>query len=170
MRMETQLEYILTNSYKADMIIYLQSHPKDFEEAIKLALSDKQPYAWRAAWLLWSCMENNDPRVQAHVEKIIDSINSKSDGHKKDLFKILEMMEIGHECEGKLFDICVDVWEKTDKKPAVRLNAFRLLIKIAKKHKELSQEICLLTQSQYTDSLSKAAQRSLNGLLSKLMS
>lgn len=54
---ETKLEHILTNSYKADMISYLKSHPEDFDEAIKLAIADKQPYSWRAAWLLWSCMK-----------------------------------------------------------------------------------------------------------------
>ena len=39
---ETKLEHILTNSYKADMISYLKSHPEDFDEAIKLAIADKQ--------------------------------------------------------------------------------------------------------------------------------
>jgi hypothetical protein len=54
--METALEWTLTNSYKADMISYLAAHPEDFEEVVKLAIADKQPYSWRAAWLLWSCM------------------------------------------------------------------------------------------------------------------
>jgi hypothetical protein len=36
------------------LISYLSAHPEYFEEAITLAISDKQPYSWRAAWLLWS--------------------------------------------------------------------------------------------------------------------
>jgi len=39
--METNLEYILTNSYKSEMISYLKSHPEDYEETVKLAISDK---------------------------------------------------------------------------------------------------------------------------------
>ena len=66
---ETKLEHILTNSYKADMISYMKSHPEDFEEAIKLAITDKQPYSWRAAWLLWSCMDKNDQRINKYIEK-----------------------------------------------------------------------------------------------------
>ena len=54
------LEHILTSSCEADMIFYIASHPEDFKEATKLAISNKQPYSWRAAWLLWSCMEEND--------------------------------------------------------------------------------------------------------------
>ena len=68
--METALENILTSSYKAEMISYINTHPNDFEEAIELAVSNKQPYSWRAAWLLWSCMEKNDPRIQVHLKKI----------------------------------------------------------------------------------------------------
>lgn len=63
---ETKLEYILTNSYKAEMITYLKTHPEDFREAIKLAISDKQPYSWRASWLLWSCMDKNDLRIRKY--------------------------------------------------------------------------------------------------------
>ena len=48
--METALEWTLINTYKADMISYLAAHPEDFEEAIKLAITDKQPYSWRASW------------------------------------------------------------------------------------------------------------------------
>ena len=36
------------------MIAYMETHPEAYEEAVQLAISDKQPYAWRAAWLLWS--------------------------------------------------------------------------------------------------------------------
>jgi len=39
--METALEHFLTSSYKADMISYMDTHPEDFEEAIKLAISNK---------------------------------------------------------------------------------------------------------------------------------
>ena len=39
--METNLEYILANSYKSEMISYLKSHPEDYKGTIKLAISDK---------------------------------------------------------------------------------------------------------------------------------
>ena len=55
--MESVLENKLMNAYKNEMISFLKSHPEYFEEAIQLAISDKQPYSWRVSFLLWDCME-----------------------------------------------------------------------------------------------------------------
>lgn len=143
------------------MISYLTAHPEDFEEAIKLAISNKQPYSWRAAWLLWSCMGKNDSRIKGYVKKIIDTISDKTDDQQRELFIILQQMDINEEFEGVLFNHCVTVWEKINKKPSVRFNAFKIIVKIVKKHPYLSREIIFLTQNQYLDSLSPAAKKSI---------
>ncbi len=163
--METALERILTNSYKAEMISYLSAHPEDFGEAIELAIDDKQPYSWRAAWLLWSSMEENDKRVQAYLKRIIAAIPDKSDNQQRELLKILHQMELHEDSEGTLFNHCISVWEKINKRPSVRFNAFKILVKIARKHPELSHEFILLTQDQYMDSLSAAAKKSVFGMI-----
>jgi hypothetical protein len=165
--METALEWILTNSYKAEMISYLSAHPEDFEETIKLASSDKQPYSWRAAWLLWSCMEENDQRVQGYVKNIIGTISDKNDDQQRELLKILQQMEINEELGGYLFNHCVAVWEKIKKKPSLRFNAFKVIVQIAQKYPDLSHEIILLTQNQYMDSLSPAVKRAISRMIKK---
>jgi hypothetical protein len=117
--METAFEHILINSYKVDLVSFMNAHPEDFEEAIKLAVADKQPYSWRAAWLLWSCMEENDKRIQVYINDIISALTSKNDDHQRELLKILHQMELSEENEGILFNICSGVWEKINKKPSV---------------------------------------------------
>ena len=159
--MESPLEHILTHSYKQGMIFFMEKHPEYFEEAVLLAISDKQPYARRAAWLLWSCMDDNDQRIQKYIQKIIDSITAKPDGHQRDLLKILLKMELNEEQEGYLFEVCATIWEKIHKKPSVRFNAFQFLLKITGNHPELSGEIDLLIQNQYIDSLSPGVKRSI---------
>ncbi len=166
--METALEHILTNSYKADIISYLEAHPEDFKEAIKLAISDKQPYSWRAAWLLWSSMDKNDHRIKKYIKEIINTITTKNDNQQRELFIILQQMEIDEEYDGILFNICVNVWEKINKKPSVRFNAFKLIIKIAKKHPDLSHEVVFLTQNQYMDSLSNTVKKSIYKMINEL--
>jgi hypothetical protein len=146
----------------------MKSHPEDFEEAINLAISDKQPYSWRAAWLLWSCMDKNDQRINKYVEKIIDTLPTKSDDQLRELLIILQRMELRDECEGKLFDICVNIWEKIGKQPSVRYNAFKLIVRIIKRHPDLSKEVVFLTESQYTDSLSDAVKKSISKMISGL--
>jgi hypothetical protein len=146
----------------------MDTHPEDFEEAVKLAVSDKQPYSCRAAWLLWSCMEQNDQRIQGYIGNIIDTLTSRNDDHQRELFKILLQMDLNEEYEGFLFDVCASVWEKIHKKPSVRLTALKLIIKIAEKHPDLSHEIIFLTQSQYLDSLSAAVKKSISRMLKEL--
>ncbi len=159
--MVTELEHILTSSYKSEMISYLKSHPENFEEAIRLAISDKQPYSWWAAWLLWSCMENNDQRIKRYIKKIINTLTTHNDNQRRELFIILQKMELNDEDDGKLFDVCVDVWKKNNKKASVRYNAFKLCVKIAKNHPDLFNDILFLTQQHYIDSLSVGVQKSI---------
>ncbi len=152
--METELEYILTHAYKAEMMDYLKSHPEDFAEAARLAVAEKQPYSWRAAWLLWSCMEKNDPRLRPHIHEMIEAITGKKDGHRREIIKILQMMELSDEQQGLLFNICADIWEKIATSPSVRYQALRFMVAMAKKYPDLANEIILYSRPQYMDSLS----------------
>jgi len=167
--METALEHILTSYYKDGMISFMDAHPEYFEEAIELAISNKQPYSWRAAWLLWSCMEENDKRIQGYIKNIINTITTKKDGHQRELLKILLKMELNEEHEGYLFNVCVAVWENINKKPSVRFTAFKFIIKIVKKHPDLSNEITFLTQNQYLDSLSPAVKSSISKMIKEFI-
>ena len=150
------------------MISYMAKHPEHFEEAIELAISDKQPYSWRAAYVLWSVIQENDKRIHKHIKKIVSAIKNKSDGHQRELLKILLMMELDEKYEGVLFDLCMDIWEQISKAPSVRINALRLIIKIADKHPELRQEISFLTQDHYLESLSPGARHSALKLMNEV--
>jgi hypothetical protein len=165
---ETKLEYILTHSYKADMISYLNQHPADFDEVVALAVANKKNISWRAAWLLWSCMAENDQRLQKHLKKLIDKLPTSSDNQLRELLIILQRMELPVNYEGKLFGICVDVWEKTGKQPSVRYNAFKLMVKIAKKNPALINELFLLSEPQYLEALSGTVKKSVLKMLACL--
>jgi hypothetical protein len=166
--MESVLESKLINCYKEEMILFLKSHPEHFDEAIKLAISDKHPFSWRSAWLLWSSMEENDKRIQKHIKTIVDSIKTKKDGHQRELLKILYRMKIKEKYEGRLFDICITIWEQIYKVPSVRYTALKFIIKIAKYHPELLGEIEFLTQDHYLKSLSPGVNRSIEKMMKKV--
>ena len=168
--METALEKTLTSCYKDEMISFMNAHPECFDEAVELALSDKQPYSWRAAFVLWSVIEENDKRIKKHINKIVKAVKDKNDGHQRELLKILLMMQLDDKYEGILFDICMNVWEQIDKSPSVRVNALKMIIKIAEKHTELIKEISFLAQDHYLESLSPGAKHSVKKLMSKINS
>ncbi len=139
----------------------MNSHPEFYDEAIDLAVADKHPYSWRAAWLLWSCIDKNDPRVQNHIQRILDNIRTKSDGHQRELIKILLEMYLDEKQEDYLYDLCVSLWKQTDKIPSVRFTAFKCIQKVARKYPDLTNELVLLTQAKYLDTLSPGVRRSI---------
>lgn len=69
-------------------------------------------------------------------------------------------MELNEDYEGKVFNLCMNIWEQIDKAPAVSVNAFKFIVKIAKKHRELAKEISFLTQDHYLESLFCSARHS----------
>lgn len=160
--METALEHILTSAYKEEMISFMKAHPEYFKEAVDLAIADKHPYSWRAAWLLWSSMEENDPRIQEHIQPIIDAISAKKSGHQRELLKILSLAELNEEHEGYLFNICMTLWETISLIPSVRYFAFLFILKMVKKYPDLSNEMDFLMQDHYMDSLSPGIKNSIS--------
>ncbi len=161
-------ERLIVSAFKEEMMRSMAAHPEYIEEALQLCVKDNQPYSWRSAWLLWSCIEENDLRVQPHIKKLIAVVGDKESGHQRELIKVLAMMELDDDDEGKLFDICVKAWEKISNTPSVRFIAFQYILKIAKKYPELSKEIELFTQDHYLNSLSPGVKNSINKRIKKL--
>ncbi|MBP6459732.1 MAG: hypothetical protein KA264_06530 [Crocinitomicaceae bacterium] len=163
--MLSPLKHILTHSYKDGMVLFLNSHPESFPEAIQLAITNDQPYSWRAAWLLWSCLDQYGERCKIHINEIIESIPSKQDGHQRELLKILFELPLSEDQEGIVYNLCVNLWESIDKKPSIRYTAFRFMIKIAQKHHDLMREIHFLTEKHYLESLSPGVKKGIHKLL-----
>jgi hypothetical protein len=166
--METDLENILISTYKDGMISFLNAHPEVYDEAVLLAISDNQPYAWRAAWLLWSCIVENDKRIRKHIKAILKSIPTKNDGHQRELIKILHQMDLSETQASALFNICMNIWEQIGKAPSVRITALKFIIKTAEKYPELLNEIKYLVEDHYLESLSPGVKRSVQKLISDL--
>lgn len=156
---------MLLSFHKVDMIAYLNAYPSEFEYALHLAVSDLQPQARRSAWLLWSCMQANDSRVSAFVPAIVQALPGKKVDHQRELIKILLLMNPDSETEGRLFPLCSDLWLDVGNDPSVRFNALKMLMKICHNHPDLNRELQWMTESQYLETLSKTAQKSIYKML-----
>jgi len=167
--MKTQLKSKLLGSYKEEMVAFLKSQPEYFNEAIKLAISDDQPFAWRSAFYLSSCMDDNDARIKKHIKPILACIKSKKDGHQRELLKILNRMQLTDKSEGIVFDICIRLWKQIGKDPSIRITALKFIFKIAKQHPELLNEITPLMQNHYLELLSPGVKRSVNRMINEII-
>ncbi len=159
------LEQALLKSYKSEMILYLDAHPEDFAAAINLAISDKMPHSWRAANLIYSCMKDNDLRIQAHLKTMIQRLPFVSESQQREFLRIMLKMKFDEEAEGLIFDACIDIWKEVKKKPGLRHNAMKVLVSITKKYPELKSEIKYFTTPEYLESLSPGIRRSVHKMI-----
>lgn len=166
--MKSELEHKLINAYKEEMISFLKTNPEYLKEAVDLAVSDKHPFCWRAAWLIYNCIEENDYRMNEYIHTIIQAAEVKKKGHQRELLKILLKMELTEEQEGILFNICMDVWEDINRKPSERFIALKYIVKMTKKYPELKEEVSFLLQDQYLELLSPGVKRAVSKIAEEL--
>lgn len=166
--METALEHILTHAHKPAIASYLDAHPNELEAAVQLAVSDKQPYAWRAGWFLWSYLKLNDQKIKGQLQKILDVLAIRPAYQQRELLKILLLMDLDEKQEGPVLDLCVRIWREISQKPSVRLTAFKMMVKIGKKSPELSKEVFRLSRNPYLEALSPTARRAIARLIQEL--
>lgn len=165
---KTEFEELLISAYKDKMIAYMHAHPEAIHEALELAVADRQPYSWRSAWLLWSCLKPNDARVKKHLTKIIAYLPQAQDNQKRELIKICMMMKLTERQESKLFDYCTVLWTDISLAPGIRMMALRLMFQLVHKYPELTNEVMQLTHDYYMKSLSPGIHHSVKRLFSEL--
>ncbi|OAN62928.1 hypothetical protein A8B79_01510 [Balneola sp. EhC07] len=172
--MSETLRSVLIRRRKSEMVEFMDSHPESFDQAIKLALENEENLSWRATWLVAGVMEKDDQRVRPFIQKIIEVLPDRDDGHQRELLKILLKMELDEDFESLLFDISVTLWEQVRKQSSVRYYAFQGMMKVVEKYPELKNEVLSLAQPHFVNTLSpgvrKGVLKSINELTSQNLS
>ncbi len=148
------IEILLSKYVKPEADRVLKKYPALIEQIVPLCLTDKAPMCWRAAWVVRSAMDEDDKRVKPYIDEILGVLPDKSDGHQRELMKLLQRMKLTDDQEGMLYDISVSIWESVRKKPSVRYIAFEHIITMIRKYPELKQELEAITQPQHINALS----------------
>lgn len=155
------IKHILTHYHKDQMIIRVKKLPDYISGLLHLALSTEPLYAWRAAWLLFDCIDEQNKEVAKNINKIIKHLPNCEDGHKRELLKLVYLFPLKKTYEGKLFDLCVQLWEDPKNSGSLRYYAFKVLLKFSQKYPDLKPEILLMCEDRFLDSLSKGVKHSI---------
>ena len=130
-----------------------------FDETLEFALSPHEK-AWKAAWLLNQALKEKEFFLKDNVFTICKAVLGKPSGHKRELLKLLESVELLEENEGVIFDVAISCWEDLGGQSSCRMVGFRLMIKVAKRHPELISEIKSISDERYLRGLSPGIKNS----------
>ncbi len=157
---ESILDEILRRpSSKKPLLDRLRNDPTEVRKAIELALSDKHPQGWRAAWILKDIMKDEDPRLAPYLNQLISGLSNRKDGHQRELIHLVDKFTLSDQQEGILFDACLGIWTSISKSPSVRIIALKQLAAIIKKYPELVHELSHVLEDEYGETLSPAVKR-----------
>lgn len=164
--MQTELEIFLNKCEKSKVQAYVHAHPDCVNEALQLISGGESPVSWRAAWLIELHMKQNDSRIQPHIEELIRILPSRAESEQREIMKILYKMDVDENIEGLLFDHCASIWLTLNKQTSVRVNALKLICKIAMRQPEMMDELKVLTQSHYLEKMSLPIRNSIGRMIS----
>jgi hypothetical protein len=153
---------------KEKIALHLKSEVKDFDFLVKHMQKEVKTTSWKAAWIIHHTMKNDDERLQNPLPKIIKSIKGKTDGHQRELIKIIRKMKLSEDNEGLFFDVCMEIWVEVNKQPAVRYYCGLHIIEMAKKYPEIKNELDYLTTDYYTQTLSPGIKKIFERELAKV--
>lgn len=156
---ETFVQLFETIRNKKDLIRFVKTNPKAFVPLFETSIVNT-PEAWRSSWLIGHTMEINDNRIKPYVDKMIEIIPLLTEGHQRQTIIILLNMFLNDLQEGKLFHVCLSIWEQINIIPSTRVTALKFILKIAEKHPELKDEVTLWTQEMYLETLSPGIKNS----------
>jgi hypothetical protein len=125
------------------------AEPANYGKLVEIALHNKHPKSWRAAWLMDKINDQAPELIIDYIPKIIEQLKvEKSDGKKRHLLKLISLKEIPDLYLGFLTDFCITIFTSSKEPIAVRVHAMQILGNIAMKEPDLKPEIALIMEHE----------------------
>ncbi len=120
-----------------------------FLEALKLALHEKDPLAWRSAWVLDGMDEQHPGLAEPHLTLILKRIpHLESIGSLRSLLRLLCRHQIPEEEQGILIDRCFAYLVSELYPPAVKVHAMEIIYNHALLYPELKNELVTVIRDE----------------------
>ena len=122
---------------------------KKFNSLLDLALNEKDPVAWRAAWVLDGSDEENPGLASGSQSRIIHRLRYiKSTGTLRCLLRLLCRYDIAEEDQGILIDLCFGYMVSEFYPVAVKVHAMQIIYRHVLLYPELKDELVTVIRDQ----------------------
>ena len=127
-------------------VIKSESH---FTLLLELVIHEKDPLAWRAAWVLDGSDEFKPGLARKHISKIVKALPAlESLGSLRSLLRMLSRYEIPEEEQGLLIDLCFSYLVSELYPVAVKAHAMQIIYMHVLIYPELKDELIAVIEDQ----------------------
>ena len=120
-----------------------------FKALLQLALQEKDPIAWRAAWVLDGSDELKPGLARKHISKIVKALPGlESLGSLRSLLRLLTRYDIPEEEQGLLIDLCFSYLVSEQYPVAVKAHAMQVIYHHVLLYPELKGELIAVIEDQ----------------------
>lgn len=127
----------------------VQSFPEKFKTLVDIALIEKDPLAWRAAWVLDGSDEKSPGLARDYISAIVCKLPEvKSKGSIRSLLRMLCRYEIHEDDQGILIDLCFKYLVSELYPVAVKVHAMQIVYQHVLIYPELKDELVTVIMDQ----------------------
>jgi len=120
-----------------------------FHDLLHLTLFEKDPLAWRAAWILDGSDEQNPGLASGHLTTIIQRLPElESKGALRSLLRMLCRYDIPEDDQGLLVDLCFSYMLSELYPVAVKVHAMQIIYNHTLIYPELKDELVTVIEDQ----------------------
>jgi hypothetical protein len=120
-----------------------------FDTLLNLTLFEKDPLAWRAAWILDGSDEQHPGLASPYLHKIIQNLPQlESKGALRSLLRLLCRFDIQEEDQGLLIDLSFGYLVSELYPVAVKVHAMQIIYKHTLIYPELKEELITVIEDQ----------------------
>lgn len=146
-----EIEATLSVSSKRSIIAAakaLEDNPTLLKAVFELAISNRQPIAWRAAWIFSHMAEYKSPLLPALLPQIIKALQRLENHSQRGcFFRVVSFGEFKVEEYGELLDFCIDILLKPTDRPSHKFYCLDILEMFARQVPDLKSELVMVVEA-----------------------
>ncbi|PID92410.1 MAG: hypothetical protein CSA96_03450 [Bacteroidetes bacterium] len=142
------LQKFPSGTEKNDLTKRILEEPACRQSLLRLALRDKDPLAWRAAWI-FDAADEQEAFARGFIPEIVQALPGlKSSGSMRCLLRMLSRYEIPEDEQGILLDICFSSLVSEAAPIAVKAHAMQIIYQHSLLYPELGRELKTILEDQ----------------------
>lgn len=150
--MNIEHELLAEHSKKqtAKVVEYVGDDAARFAELVRLFVGPVYRVSQRAAWAVSNCIERHPQLVKPHFKTLFEQLE-RDDSHvavRRNVVRLLQFVEIPKRYEGRVFDVCYNLFENVAEPIAVRCFAMTVAVNIARDSPDLMAELKTVAANQ----------------------